>query len=130
MRTLIVSAFVYLQLTDQTPPVNLNINEVDSIRWIPLSFFNNSPINYFEYTNTQVSKISYYFKFNCLLYPTVKLPQTDNNNCEYLLWGLTFTLTMDLYQILFNKSLTILVYKYKYYPFINALMWMLKLFKS
>ncbi|KAL6077941.1 CoA pyrophosphatase [Balamuthia mandrillaris] len=56
---LVLSSFVYLQLTKDTPPLHLNLKEVQSYRWIPASFF----------LNPQLKVLAYLLVFDALMPP-------------------------------------------------------------
>jgi len=105
--TLTVSSFVYLQISANTPPLELNPKEVAGVLWVPVSVF-------LENTNAMLirphvvqleigpdflrkSRLFDFLGLSSLHFPSLLLPNLPECTLEYMLWGLTLGITSEIY---------------------------------
>ncbi|OQS06957.1 NUDIX family hydrolase [Thraustotheca clavata] len=102
---LIVSTHVFLLPSAKVPPFVLQTSEVSAVFWVDIAFLATSP------PQTQpipleklIKRPSFYQRwlgssivnFPCIYLPSPVSHDQEQNQDKYVLWGLTFGMTMDL----------------------------------
>ncbi|KAM3588792.1 nudix (nucleoside diphosphate linked moiety X)-type motif 8, variant 3 [Umbelopsis sp. WA50703] len=100
---MMLSPFVYLQVSPQTPNIKLQTSEVASIHWVPLKFFlSTEPYNFRPMKIKLMKKMPPYLRsmapvaqelFGDMEVPAIDLPDSDP---APRLWGLTLGMTSQL----------------------------------
>ncbi|CAO3680406.1 unnamed protein product [Umbelopsis ramanniana] len=110
---MMLSPFVYLQVSPQTPTLKLQTSEVASVHWIPLQFFLSvEPYSYRPMKIKLMSKMPPHLRslapvaqglFGNMEVPAIDLPD-GNPSSPPRLWGLTLGMTSQLINMTVGSS--------------------------
>jgi len=115
----VVSPIVFLQTCEETPPMNLQTSEVDSVRWAPLPFFLNTDLpncnrvmTWEEFASRASSKtmkrLGQFLGLSVVQFPGAMLPINDDKESkEYLLWGMSYAITSEFLELGGRKPLSL-----------------------
>lgn len=97
--SLVVSSFVFLQKSNETPPMRLDPKEVSSITWAPIHLFLNTKESmlkehHFHLPVPNSSKMG----FSKFIFPGIILPHSETTD-QYHLWGLTYRINVNMFKV-------------------------------
>ncbi|GAN07348.1 NUDIX family hydrolase [Mucor ambiguus] len=115
---MMLSPFVYLQVVPESPPFQLQTDEVAAVEWVPLSFFtsnqpyaNHAITEYLTLVQVKNRFVNRCIRFlmGSVTFPAVHLPTTAvNSRTTFKLWGLTLGMTSDIIEFTKKNHLAFL----------------------
>ncbi|KAL9537930.1 hypothetical protein MBANPS3_011334 [Mucor bainieri] len=115
---MMLSPFVYLQVVPESPPFQLQEDEVAAVEWVPLSFFTSKQpyVNHAITEHLTLVRSKNRFVNRCIrflmgsvTFPAVLLPTTAANaHTTFKLWGLTLGMTSDIIEFTKKNHLAFL----------------------
>ncbi|KAL7330333.1 hypothetical protein PS15p_205297 [Mucor circinelloides] len=115
---MILCPFVYLQVVPESPPFELQTDEVAAVEWVPLSFFTSSQpyANHAITEHLTLVRVKNRFVNRCIrflmgsvTFPAIHLPTTPvNSQTTFKLWGLTLGMTNDIIEFTKKNHLAFL----------------------
>ncbi|SAL98840.1 hypothetical protein [Absidia glauca] len=111
---MILVPFVFLQLTPNTPPLNIQPDEVAAVHWVSLHYLLSTPTTSYDPFGTHIPDAQRLLpnpRPGMVQVPSITLPTTiagtmngaDDDNEPVILWGLTLRITQQLIELASNQ---------------------------